>query len=79
MLTLRDPKGLVAVARWNWIDKETVNILDCVIRPDYRGSKTIRYLIDLGFKANPNATRMTFRRGYKYKDRKPKLYTVRRK
>ena len=78
LLELKDPKGLVAVARWNW-NEDTVNILDCVVRTDYRCSKTIKYLINLGFKANPKANNMTFRRGYKYPDRKPKIYKVRRK
>ena len=78
MLTLRDPKGIVAVARWNWVNDNTVYILDCIVRPDYRSRQTIRYLIDLGFKNNPKAEYFKFMRGSKYPNRKQRLYKVRR-
>ena len=78
-LELRDPKGLVAVARWNWVNENTVEILDCVVRPNYRSRQIIRYLIDLGFKNNLKAEYMIFKRGYKYPNRKPRIYKIRRK
>lgn len=79
MLTLKDPKGLVAVARWNWVNDNTVHILDCIVRPDYRSRHTIRYLIDLGFKNNPKAEYFKFERIFKHPDRKQRIYKVRRK
>jgi hypothetical protein len=64
-LTLEDPQGIVAVARWNWVDNDSAIILDVIVRPDYRCIKTLKYLLDLGIKSNPSCKRIYYQRNVK--------------
>jgi len=66
LMSVRDKKGIAALARWNWINEEEVEILDCVVRKDLRGPRMIKYLIHLGFNKNPKAKYMKYQRYYKY-------------
>ena len=65
LLRLDDPKGIVAIGRGNWIDSETAMVLDCIIRPDYRSIRTLKYLIDLFVKKNPRCKKILYHRYFK--------------
>ena len=75
-LQVKDKKGLVAVARWNWVSQDEVKVLDCVVRRDRRSPRMIKYLVMLGLKNNPSAKYMTYDRHFKYPYRKPRRIKI---
>lgn len=75
-LVIRDPGGIVAVGRWNWLDGETIHVLDLIIRKDVRCLKALKALIILGLQANPSFEYVVFERLGKYPDRKQRKYKV---
>lgn len=55
MLVLHDALGISVVARWNVMaDRETIHVIDIVIRPDLRRLKMLRYIAVQIWKLNPN-------------------------
>jgi len=76
MTTVRDKKGIVALARWNWTDEESVEVLDCIVRKDRRSPRMIKYLVYLGKKRNPKIKYMTYQRLYKYPYKKRRRVKV---
>lgn len=42
LATLRFKGKLIAMARWNWVSQDTMEILDVVVHPAHRGVRTLR-------------------------------------
>ena len=76
LMTLRDNKGLAAIARWNWVSGNEVKVLDCVVRKDVRRVKMLKYLIHIGKKHNKNVKYISYDRHFKYPYRKPKRIKI---
>jgi len=75
-MTVSDPRGIAAVARWNWVDDKTAEILDVIIREDVRSFYTLKGLIMLGVRENPNCKYIKFERRTKYPERDYRTYKV---
>ncbi len=63
LMTVKDKKGILAVARWNWVGEEAVHIMDVVIRKDARGVEALKGLLILGIKHNPTCKYIGYQRG----------------
>jgi hypothetical protein len=70
-----DEKGLAAIARWDWVNKETTHIMDVVIRKNARSLKSLKGLLMLGIKHNPNCKYIGYQRQAKYGD-EVKVFSV---
>lgn len=71
-LSVSDTKGLVAVARWNFINEKKVHILDVIIRKDARGIYSLKGLLLLGIKRYPQIEEIVYER----KGINPRTYKV---
>ena len=76
ILTVRDKKGIWGIARWNWVNEEEVDILDVIIRKDRRSIRAIKYLVYLGFKNNPSARYMKYKRDIKYPNKEKRKMLI---
>lgn len=62
LIVVRDRSTIVAVVRWNWLDYETVNVLDLIIHPEWRSSKMIRHILLKAKLAHPQMKYMLYKR-----------------
>ena len=76
IMIVRDDKGIVALARWNWVNDDEMKCLDCVIRKDMRSIKMVKYLVDLGFRNNRAAKYLSYDRLFKYPYRKTRRMKI---
>jgi hypothetical protein len=65
LMTINDPKGLLAIARWNWVNPKKAHILDVVIRKDSRCLHALKGLLLMGIQHNPQCEEITFQREIK--------------
>ena len=76
LMIIWDKKGIVALARWNWVDAEEAHVLDTIARRDCRNRKSMRYLVAFAKSKFPTLRRIKFERLHKYKNRAPVTYDV---
>lgn len=76
LATVRDDKGVVAIARWNWISDDEVKCLDCVVRKDMRGLKIIKYIINLVHEKNRGIKYFSYDRLFKYPYSKTRRFKI---
>ena len=76
IMVITDPKGLLAIARWNWVDIKTVHILDVIIRKDSRSTQSLKGLLTIAIQKHPQCERITFQRQIKTGKETFKTYKV---
>ena len=62
LFVVKKNSEIVAVTRWNWVDRHTANILDMVIRPDYRKKNVMKSMLVEASLAYPYLKRLKFHR-----------------
>lgn len=75
-MEIYDKEGLAAVARWDWVNNDTVHIMDVIIRKGVRGIKVLKALLFLGIKNNPQCKYIGYQRAGKYGSNRIKVYSV---
>lgn len=76
VIVLSDSKGVYAFCRWNVLNENTADILDCIVRPDYRNKNVLSCIINKGLAIWPSLNTLVFERGYddgKQEKRKHKI------
>jgi hypothetical protein len=68
--------GIVAVARWNRTEEDTIHILDLVVHKKYRKYMMLKYLIALGKSKMPNLKYIIYKREMKYPNRKKRIIDI---
>ena len=76
LLTIRDEQGILAVCRWNMVDKETAFILDLVIRNGHKYKQFIKRLLLKGLKIYPSTKYIEWERLKKYPNRERRKYLI---
>ncbi|MFA5133096.1 MAG: hypothetical protein WC444_07255 [Candidatus Paceibacterota bacterium] len=76
MLFYDSKDNIISFCRWNIESKDTANVLDLVIRPQYRNVGLLKIMLEKGIKMYPNTKYITFDRMLKYPQRKSRKYSV---
>ena len=74
-ILIKEDKEIIAFVRWNWIGNQTAEIIDVIIKKEYRKDNILKKILIYGVGKNPNCHYIQFGRK-KYPGRKPKLYRV---
>jgi len=78
ILILHNGEHIIAAVRWMWVET-VIHIIDIGIKKEYRNSKILRQMIELGLKRNPDCEAIAFDREVKYPHKKKTVIKIRRK
>jgi len=73
-MLLFDGDEIIALARWNIPSPDTLEVLDCIIHPKYRGKEVVLKMLRTGLAKHWWITKITWKREFKYPDRTPRVY-----
>jgi hypothetical protein len=76
MVILDEQEKIIAVARWNIVNKSVAFVLDVVVAKQYRKPLILRQMVAEGVRRFPTITQIMFERVGKYADREAKVYSV---
>lgn len=69
LLVVRAKGEIVGACRWNWLNQDTVKVLDLIIHPAHRNKRTMKSMLVHALKAYPWVKYMKFcRKKYSYRE-----------